>query len=135
MRALAREAYGHYVERIGREPPPMVADFALDVDQGRAWVAQQEGRIVGLLVLEVAEDHVLLENVAVAPASQGTGIGRRLLRLAEDQAQARGLAQVRLYTHETMTENQEYYARHGYRETHRASDHGLRRVFFTKHLT
>ena len=31
-----------------------------------------------------------------------------------------------------MTENLTYYARHGYRETHRATQDGYRRVFFTK---
>lgn len=31
-----------------------------------------------------------------------------------------------------MTENLEYYPRRGYRETHRAQQHGYRRVFFTK---
>jgi len=50
------------------------------------------------------------------------------------RAGAVGLTESRLYTHELMTENQAYYARHGYAETHRAEDEGFRRVFFAKQL-
>jgi len=87
-----------------------------------------------LLVLEPAEDHLLLENVAVAPQAQGLGVGGRLLRLAEEQALARGLREVRLYTNEAMTENLAYYLRRGYSETHRATQDGFRPIFFTKPL-
>jgi hypothetical protein len=45
------------------------------------------------------------------------------------------LLQVRLYTNAAMTENVGYYARHGYRETHRALDEGFDRVFFVKDLS
>lgn len=38
------------------------------------------------------------------------------------------------YTNEAMAENLAYYPRHGFAETHRATDHGYRRVFFTKRL-
>jgi hypothetical protein len=45
-----------------------------------------------------------------------------------------GLPEVRLYTNEAMTENLDYYPRRGYRETHRATQNGYRRVFFSKIL-
>jgi ribosomal protein S18 acetylase RimI-like enzyme len=132
MRELARAAYQPYVERIGREPAPLSADYGRIAGSGHAWVAEHDDRIVGLLVLEPADDHLLLENVAVAPQAQGRGIGGRLLRLAEDLARAHGLREVRLYTNEAMTENLAYYPRHGYRETQRSVQNGFRRVFFTK---
>ncbi len=125
-------AYEPYVARIGRRPAPMTADYTSIACAGSAWVAVQSGRLIGLLVLASAEDHLRLDNVAVAPDAQGFGVGSRLLRLAEEQAQAQGLLEVRLYTNEAMTENLTYYARHGYRETHRAIQDGYRRVFFTK---
>ncbi len=81
MRELAEAAYQLYVDRIGREPAPMTADYAQIAESGYAWVAEHGDRIVGLLVLEPAEDHLLLENVAVAPQAQGLGVGGRLLRL------------------------------------------------------
>ncbi len=132
MRELAEAAYQPYVARIGRRPAPMTADYAMIAGSGSAWVAEQCGRLVGLLVLKSAEDHLLLDNVAVDPDVQGLGVGSRLLRLAEEQAQAQGLNQVRLYTNAAMIENLTYYQRHGYLETHRATQDGYRRVFFTK---
>jgi len=59
-------------------------------------------------------------------------VGSRLLRLAEEQAQAQGLPEVRLFTNEAMTENLDYYPRRGYREIHRCTQEGYRRVYFTK---
>jgi len=132
MQDVAEAAYQPYIARMGRRPAPMTADYALIAGSGSAWVAEQRGRLVGLLVLEPAADHLLLENVAVDPDVQGNGVGSRLLRLAEEQAEAQGLKEVRLYTNAAMTENLTYYPRHGYRETHRATQDGYRRVFFTK---
>lgn len=131
---LVRAAYEHYVPRIGREPFPMTLDYAVVVAAGDTWVARQGARLVGVLVLEHADDHVLVENLAVLPGAQGAGIGSRLLRHAEDEARARGVLEVRLYTHELMTENRAYYPRRGYRETHLSGDAPWRRAFFSKHL-
>jgi ribosomal protein S18 acetylase RimI-like enzyme len=132
LAAIAAEAYRVYVPRIGREPAPMTADYAAAVRSGLVWVAAADGEVVGLLVLAVRPDHLLLENVAVLPSAQGSGVGARLLALAEDEARARGLREIRLYTNVAMTENLAYYPRHGYAETHRAEQDGFQRVFFTK---
>jgi ribosomal protein S18 acetylase RimI-like enzyme len=104
------------------------------VAAGNTWLAERDGHLVGVLVLEHLDDHVLVENLAVLPDAQGMGIGSRLLRHAEDEAQARGVHEVRLYTHELMTENRAYYPRRGYRETHRSGEPPWRRVFFAKKL-
>jgi GNAT superfamily N-acetyltransferase len=135
LMALAREAYEKYVPRIGRMPAPMTADYAEAVRSGLTWVAVRDGVIVGLLVLVVLPDHVLLENVAVLPSAQGSGVGARLLAFAEEQARELGREEIRLYTNEAMTENLAYYPRHGYSETHRAGQDGFRRVFFSKRIT
>lgn len=131
---LARKAYAHYVDRMGNEPAPMTADYPSLVQNGEVWVAEQDAVVVGLLALRMNSDHVLLDNVAVSPDAQGMGIGARLLDLTDDQARRRGLTEVRLYTNEAMTENIAYYPRHGFVETHRATDRGYRRVYFTKYL-
>jgi N-acetylglutamate synthase-like GNAT family acetyltransferase len=131
---LVREAYQHYIPRIGRPPVPMTLDYARIVAAGNTWLAERGGHLVGVLVLEHFSDHVLVENLAVLPDAQGTGIGSRLLRHAEDEAQARDVHEVRLYTHELMTKNRAYYPRRGYRETHRSGEPPWRRVFFAKQL-
>jgi ribosomal protein S18 acetylase RimI-like enzyme len=134
LRAVADAAYRGYGPRIGRAPAPMTADYAAAVAGGHTWVATRDGTVVGLLVLAPRPDHLLLENVAVLPAEQGRGTGSALLDLAEEQARQRGLAEVRLFTNEAMTENIGYYGRRGYTETHRAQDEGFARVFFRKPL-
>lgn len=135
LEQLAAAAYEPYTPRIGRPPAPMVADYAAAVHAGHTWVAEHDGAVVGLLVLVEQPDHVLLENVAVHPAAQGSGVGRLLMQLAEEQARTAGFTEIRLYTNEAMTENLAYYPRHGYLETHRVGEDGFRRVYFRKTLT
>jgi GNAT superfamily N-acetyltransferase len=134
LRAVARAAYQRYVQRIGRPPAPMTADYDLLVRSGHAWIAAEHGRVVGLAVLVPRPGHLLLENVAVMPAAQGRGIGARLLALADDEARSLCLAEIRLYTNAAMIENLAYYPRHGYVETHRAEQDGFQRVYFTRAL-
>lgn len=134
MHQLAQAAYQHYVTRIGRLPAPMTADYASIASSGQAWVAEQHGRLIAVVVLESHPDHLLVENLAVHPDQQGAGVGSWLMTLAEDQAQLMGLPEVRLFTNAAMTENLEYYPRRGYRQTHRAKQDGYQRVFFSKPL-
>jgi GNAT superfamily N-acetyltransferase len=134
VRLITAEAYRHYVPRIGREPGPMTTDYAGAVGAGQVWVAADDGQDVAVVVLIPQADHLLVENIAVRPAAQGRGIGARLLALADEQARELGYGEVRLYTHEAMTENIAYYPRRGYTETHRGGQDGFRRVFFRKRL-
>jgi ribosomal protein S18 acetylase RimI-like enzyme len=135
LAAIAEAAYAVYVPRIGRPPPPMVADYAAAVRDAETWVLDDGGRVAGYLVLVYHDDHVLLENVAVGPEDQGRGLGGRLLKYAEARTIAKGLNEIRLYTNEAMTENQALYERIGYEETHRGGDGWVRRVFYRKRLS
>ena len=73
-----------------------------------------------------------MENIAVRPACQGRGVGRALLAHADSTATDLGLAELTLYTNSAMTENIELYSRLGWRETHRRTERGFQRVFFSK---
>ena len=106
----------------------------LRADPGGAWVAEQDGAVVGFLVLRILADHALVENVAVAPAVRGTGVGAALLDLAEAQARERHRPELRLYTHALMTRNLAYYAQRGFHETSREGGPEPGRVFMTKPL-
>ena len=61
-------------------------------------------------------------------------VGRALMAFAEAEACRRGYREVRLYTHQTMTENIAMYPRLGYQETGRGIEDGYARVFFAKPL-
>ena len=62
-----------------------------------------------------AADHLLIENVAVAPAFQGRGYGRRLMAHAEQLAVSLGRTEMRLYTNKMFDTNVLLYRSLGYR--------------------
>jgi len=135
--AVARvtaDAYGVYLERIGKPPAPMLADHAALVAAGEVWVADAGGAVNGVLVVRDAGRALLLESVAVAPDAQGRGIGRALIRWAEQLAADRGLERVELYTNALMTENLTLYPLLGYEWAGRRHEDGYDRVFFRKAL-
>ncbi|WP_413989265.1 GNAT family N-acetyltransferase [Labrys okinawensis] len=134
VRALVWAAYSPYVARIGREPGPMGDDYDALIRDGRVHVIGEGEQILGLLVLLPEPDTMLLDNVAVDPAHQGSGVGRALLQWAEQAALGAGFSVIRLYTNEAMTENVSLYSRIGYVETGRGEEKGLKRVYMTKRL-
>jgi ribosomal protein S18 acetylase RimI-like enzyme len=131
---IVEQAYRHYIPRIGKPPGPMLDDYAARVSEGVVWVVEEGSAIAGIIVLLPRPDYLLLDNIAVAPARQGSGLGRRLLAFAETEAVRRGYREIRLYTHRTMTENQRLYAAIGYEETGRGTEAGYERVFMRKRL-
>ena len=131
---LVRRAYTPYVDRIGREPGPMLDDYAALIGDGRVHLIDQDDAIQAIVVLIPEHDALLLDNVAVAPDAQGAGLGRTLLQFAEQSAKAAGYRRIKLYTNEAMTENIALYSRLGYVETHRVEEKGLKRVYMIKSL-
>ena len=79
VRALVRGAYGRWVGRLGREPSPTGDDCARRIADGQAWVLDDEGGLVGLVGLKDGLEALLIPSIAVAPAAQGRGRGRRLV--------------------------------------------------------
>jgi ribosomal protein S18 acetylase RimI-like enzyme len=132
--ACVDAAYRHYIERNGLVPGPMRDDYAALIRDHDVTVVEHDGRIVGILVLKVAAEGFLLDNIAVLPAHQGTGVGRHLLALAEEEARRRGYDSIYLYTQEIMTENRALYERIGYVEYARRHELGLHRVYLRKPL-
>jgi ribosomal protein S18 acetylase RimI-like enzyme len=131
---IVDRAYRHYIARIGKPPGPMLDDYLARVSEDAVWVLQDGPAIAGILVLLSAPEYLLLDNIAIAPERQGRGLGRRLLAFAESEALRRGYREIRLYTHQTMIENQRLYASIGYEERGRGSEAGYDRVFMRKPL-
>ncbi len=111
---LTREAYGKWVDLIGREPLPMQADYVDAVARHRFDLLIDGDDLVGLIETAPEGDHLLIVNVAVRPAAQGRGFGKRLLAHAETLAAEVGLRGMRLYTNERFVENIRLYAALGY---------------------
>jgi ribosomal protein S18 acetylase RimI-like enzyme len=115
IRALTRDAYARWVAVIGREPRPMTADYDHALRHHRIDLLHVDGVLAGLIETIPAVDHLLIENVAVAPAFQGRGFGRRLIAHAEHLAALLGHREIRLYTNRLFAENVRLYRRLGYR--------------------
>lgn len=131
----AEAAYRHYVDRIGEPPAPMIADFAAAVRNRTAYVVTDEAyAICGFAIFYPRDDHLHLENVAVVPDRQGTGLGKRLIEYCENAARDGGYRAVELYTNEMMAENLSLYPALGYVEIGRGRQAGFDRVFFRKTL-
>jgi ribosomal protein S18 acetylase RimI-like enzyme len=111
---IVDQAYRHYIARIGKPPGPMLDDYAARVSEGVVWVLDEGDVIGGIIVLLPEPNYLLLDNIAVSPTRQGLGLGRRLLAFAEAEALRRGYREIRLYTHQTMVENQRLYTSIGY---------------------
>ncbi len=129
VRAIARAAYAKYVARMGREPPPMLADFPALIAGGVVVVIDSAGVLCGYMAAWPEADIYLIDNLAVDPAQQGKGFGRLLVEHAIDEARRLKLPAVWLYTNVAMTENLAIYRRLGFAETHRAVEHSLHRVY------
>jgi ribosomal protein S18 acetylase RimI-like enzyme len=114
VRALTHAAYAKWVPVIGRRPKPMNVDYEQAVQTHVIELAYEDGTLVALLEIIPAADHLLLENIAVAPAHQRKGLGHRLMARVEAMARARGLSKVRLYTNKAFDTNLKFYEKLGY---------------------
>lgn len=132
IESIVHCAYAPYTERIGRRPAPMSDDYAKLVAMGAVWVLIAQGDVAGLIVLEDEIDHILVNNVAVAPKYHGQGFGKMLLAYAESHARQQNMRELRLYTNEKMLENLAIYTKLGWKEYDRNEQDGFRRVFMKK---
>lgn len=78
----------------------------------------ENGRLAGVLGMRVVHTfargaHLHVDDLVVASAARGRGVGRRLLRYAEHQARERGLEQVFL---DSRAGALGFYEREGYRQ-------------------
>jgi ribosomal protein S18 acetylase RimI-like enzyme len=115
IRELTRAAYAKWVPLIGREPKPMGADYKAALLEHRFDLLYRDAELAALIETIAEQDHLLIENLAVSPACQGLGLGKKLMAHVEGLAAALGFTEVRLYTNKLFAENIAFYARLGYR--------------------
>ncbi|MEI8238124.1 MAG: GNAT family N-acetyltransferase, partial [Actinomycetota bacterium] len=89
---------------------------------GRAdmWVAELDGVIVGLMVLERDRDGGWIEQLYLDPSWLGRGLGDRFVRLAKERS-SDGLE---LWTFQANEPAQRFYERHGFVEEERTEGAG-----------
>ncbi len=114
IRALVRAAYAKWVPVIDREPKPMSADYEHAVREHDFALLCIGEEVTGLIETMTRDDHLWVENVAVSPAYQGMGMGRRLLQHAEEVARQSGLTKLSLLTNEAFEANVILYEKLGY---------------------
>jgi GNAT superfamily N-acetyltransferase len=113
-RELTRSAYEKWIPVIGREPIPMTADYGLAVREHLIDLLLVGDEYVALVETVENVDHLLIENLAVAPAYQRRGYGRLLAGHAEDLAASLGYKEIRLYTNKAFVESIGLYSKLGY---------------------
>ncbi len=131
---LVEAAFDGYTATIGTRAAPMTADYAQLIEAGRVWVAEAGEAIAGVIVLQPAETHLLVETLAITPLLQQRGIGRLLMGFADTEAARLGFGSVRLYTNAAMAPAIAFYQRLGFVQTHRQIDRGFDRCYFAKLL-
>jgi ribosomal protein S18 acetylase RimI-like enzyme len=132
--ALQRAAYAKNRPLLGVEPLPLLADYQQIFAGYEVYLAERDGALEGVLILELRDDDLLIWSIAVAPPAQGRGVGNRMLAFAEARAHELKRTCIRLYTGQPLTQNIAWYTRHGY--AHESTeDMGDRvRVNLIKHL-
>jgi RimJ/RimL family protein N-acetyltransferase len=109
--ALQRAAFAANRDILGVEPLPLLWDYRAKLRQSEVWITHAAD---AALVLDLEPGALDLASIAVHPAAQGKGLGRALLRAAEERALALGRAAVTLVTGEALTRNVALYRRAGY---------------------
>ena len=135
MVACVHAAFEGFIASIGKPPAPMLTDYRALIAAGRVHLLEADGAVVGVLVTEPRPDHLFVDVVAVRPAAQRRGIGRRLMGFAAQEARRRGLCEVRLYTHEVMHGALALYRALHYEESERRLEDGYARVYLRSRLT
>lgn len=136
---IVKEAYTKYIERIGKPPAPMMADYTELLVSHDVFVLTltSTNEIVGSIVLK--EDHstnsIKINNLVVDTAAQGRGFGGLLMRYAEAFAKVRSRPALTLFTNAMMYENLVLYPKMGFKEIEKKSEDGYERVYFRKELT
>ncbi|MEC9184077.1 MAG: GNAT family N-acetyltransferase, partial [Pseudomonadota bacterium] len=72
-------------------------------------------------------DALYLGKLAIRPARQGEGIGRRLFEASIEEARARNLPEIELQARVELTENHAAFAAMGFREVGRTAHDGYNR--------
>lgn len=139
IQSMVRAAYTKYIDRIGKPPAPMNADYGELLQSHEVFVLENNANnlVVGSIVLGLDgdADSIKINNLVVDTAAQGKGYGRILMNYAETFAQAQKRPALTLFTNVKMFENLTLYPKMGFLEVGRRTEDGYERVYFRKDLS
>lgn len=102
-----------------------VADLARIAGQAEVWVAGDP--VVGTVTLTPKRSVLYVGKLAVAAVAKQTGLGRALMTLAEERAEALGLGWLELQSRVELVEVHGVFKRLGFREVARTTHAGYRK--------
>lgn len=82
--------------------------------EGPIWVAFADDAMVGTVSVVAEPDWLYIRSMAVSPASQGFGVGRKLLVVVEDYATKKGFDKLYLYTTFFLKSAMRLYEKYGF---------------------
>lgn len=94
-------------ERIGEQ---------LEMDSSIYLVAEDRGKVVGVVLVTHDRRKGWLNRLAVLPEEQGRGIAKQLVRRAEEELSARGISIFAVQIHEHNQRSRKLFAELGYQE-------------------
>lgn len=115
--AVQQAAYARNRALLGVEPLPLLSDYAEIFRDYEVWVTAN-GAITAVLILEPRPADLLIWSVAADPQAQQGGLGRAMLRAAEQRARELRLGTMRLYTGAPLRHLIDWYGRNGYAIEH-----------------
>lgn len=107
--------YEHqYTERAYTETTLGVYKIKERIYNKRTWVVLLHNVLSGTISLIPADYTLYIKSVAVAPTAQGKGLGKQMMKLAEQEALKRGLRYLELTTTHFLIEAISLYERFGF---------------------
>jgi len=141
--AAMADAFEAYIARSLAEEIDRILDYYGE-RQGGFWVAEANGRLLGMFGLEPASPCAMeLRRMYVDPTARRNGIARAMLWFAEDECRRRGILRLALSTSELQPAAIALYRASGYvlvrEETAEIASNktiggGIRRFHFAKSL-
>ncbi len=105
------------------EHPEFLELTDIAVPEGRTWIAEAEGRVVGFVTLRETASAAEVEDLFVDPDCMRRGIGRALIETIAGVAADRGWPQIEV---DANPHAQEFYARTGFAPSGRVQlEHGI----------
>lgn len=112
LERLIESAFMEYVQALGSDWPGPYPWLPEAIAQGRVlWIDGAKG----CAVIDRDGDALKIDQIAIDPAQQGRGTGRRAIEALEDLGRRAGFARITLFTAQVHTQLVAFYSSLGYR--------------------